>query len=224
MSSVRSLDCWQKGWDAVTEEQSAISNSDQERWDARWSAEAVTHVREPHPLLVRFISRQAMSGGCALDVACGVGQNAIWLAQRGFTVDAVDISAVALEYGRQAATRACATVNFVQADLDAWAPQRGAYDLVCGFRFLNRRLWPRLQEALRPRGLLLYQTFNLRKLTPGSDFPAKYLLSIGELPSTFPGWEILEAGDDGGSSHDQSWIVCRKPDLPEATEWMMKDE
>jgi len=72
-------------------------------------------VREPHPLLVRFISHQSMSGGRALDVACGVGQNAIWLAQRAFTVDAVDISLVALEYGWQAAARACVTVNFVQA-------------------------------------------------------------------------------------------------------------
>lgn len=157
-----------------------------------------------------------MSGGRALDVACGVGQNAIWLAQHGFSVDAVDISAVALEYGRQAAARAYVTVNFVRADLDAWAPQMEAYDLVCGFRFLNRRLWPRLQAALRPGGWLLYQTFNVRKLTPGSDFPAAYLLAIGELPRTFPGWKILEAGDDGGSSRDQSWIVCRKPDLFEA--------
>ena len=199
----------------MTEEWSAISSPDQERWDARWSTEAVAHVREPHPLLVRFISRQAMSGGRVLDVACGVGQNAIWLAQRGFTVDAVDISAVALEYGRQVAARACVTVNFAQADLDVWAPPTGAYDLVCGFRFLNRRLWPFLQAALRPGGWLLYQTFNLRKLTPGSDFPAEYLLAIGELPRTFPGWEILEASDDGGPSRDQSWVVCRKPDLSE---------
>ena len=165
-----------------------------------------------------------MSGGRALDVACGVGQNAIWLAQRGFTVDAVDISPVALEYGWQAAARACVAVNFVQADLDAWAPQTGAYDLVCGFRFLNRRLWPLLQAALRPGGWFLYQTFNLRKLTPGSDFPAEYLLAIGELPRTFPGWEILEASDDGGTSRDQSWIVCRKPDSSEATERMIKDQ
>jgi tellurite methyltransferase len=199
----------------VKEEWPAISSSDQERWDARWSAEAVAHVREPHPLLVRFISRQAMPGGRALDVACGVGQNAIWLAQRGFTVDAVDISPVALAYGRQAAARAGVTVNFCQADLDAWAPQTRVYDLVCGFRFLNRRLWPLLQAALRPGGWLLYQTYNLRKLTPGADFSAEYLLAVGELPRTFPGWETLEAGDDGGPSHDQSWIVCRKPDPPE---------
>ena len=165
-----------------------------------------------------------MPGGRALDVACGVGQNAVWLAQRGFIVDAVDISPVALAYGRQAAAQARVTVNFVQADLDAWAPQTGVYHLVCGFRFLNRRLWPLLQAALQPGGWLLYQTFNLRKLTPGFDLPAEYLLSIGELPRTFSEWEILEASDEGGSSRDQSWIVCRKPDPSEATKRMMKDQ
>lgn len=152
-----------------------------------------------------------MAGGYALDVACGVGQNAIWLAQRGFTVDAVDISRVALEHARQMAAQADVAVNFIQADLDEWSPSTDTYDLVIGFRFLNRRSWPRLQAALRPGGWLIYQTFNLRKLTPDSDFPPEYLLDIGELARTFAGWDILETGDDGGPSHDQSWILCRKP-------------
>jgi tellurite methyltransferase len=176
----------------------------------RWSVEADTHVREPHPLLVHFVSQKALAGGRALDVACGVGQNAIWLAQHGFTVDAVDISPVALEHARQAAIHTGVSVNFIQADLDLWSPPAETYDLIIGFRFLNRRLWPRLQTALRPGGWLVYQTFNLRKLTPDSDFPLEYLLDIGELPRTFAGWDTLESGDDGGPSHDQSWIVCRK--------------
>ena len=188
-----------------------MTNTDQQRWDARWATEANEHVREPHPLLVGFISQQRLTGGRALDVACGVGQNAIWLAQRGFAVDAVDVSPVALAHARHAAARASVTVNFAQADLDEWTPPVLAYDLIMGFRYLNRKLWPRLQAALRPGGWLLYQTFNLRKLTPDADCPPEYLLDIGELPRTFTGWVILESGDDGGSSHDQSWIVCRKP-------------
>ena len=191
----------------------AISEPDRERWDARWSARLAENLgsREPHSLLVRFVLQKALTGGRALDVACGLGQNAIWLAQRGFTVDAVDISPVALEYGRRAAARAGVTVNFIQDDLDVWTPQVEVYELVFGFRFLNRQLWPCLRAALRPGGWLLYQTFNLRKLSPDSDFPAEYLLDIGELPSTFAGWKIVETGDDGGPSRDQSWIVCRKP-------------
>jgi len=188
-----------------------ILNSDQERWDARWSDPKTAHVREPHPLLGRFVSQQGLKGGRALDVACGVGQNAIWLAQCGFTVDAVDISRVALDHGRQAAALAGVVVNFVQADLDEWTPPSEAYDLIIGFRYLNRRLWPRLQAALHRGGWLLYQTLNLRKLTPDADFPPEYLLEIGELARVFAGWDILESGDDGGPSHDQSWIVCRKP-------------
>jgi len=158
-----------------------------------------------------LILQQRLTGGRALDVACGVGQNAIWLAQHGFIVDAVDISSVALAHARLAATQAGVTVNLIQADLDEWKPPAEAYDLVIGFRFLNRRLWPRLQTAVRPGGWLLYQTFNLRKLTPDAGCPPEYLLDIGELSHAFGGWDILESGDDGGPSHNQSWIVCRKP-------------
>jgi 2-polyprenyl-3-methyl-5-hydroxy-6-metoxy-1,4-benzoquinol methylase len=174
-------------------------------------------------LLVRFISQQGWTGERVLDVACGVGQNAIWLTQRGFSVDAVDISPVALAHARQAAAQAGVTVNFIQADLEAWIPPAEAYDLVIGFRFLNRRLWPHLQAALRPGGWLLYQTFNLRKLTPDSDFPREYLLDIGELSRTFAGWDIIESGDDGGPSHDQSWIICRRPDRSRPVKSTLED-
>ena len=169
------------------------------------------HVREAHPLLVRFVSQDLLAGGHALDVACGVGQNAVWLAQRGFRVDAVDISPVAIEQARRAAAQAGVAVNFIHADLDTWSPPAGTYDLALGFRFLNRKLLPRLKAALRPGGWLVYQTFNLCRLTPDSDFPPEHLLDIGELARTFAGWDIIESGDDGGPSRDQSWIICRKP-------------
>ena len=191
-----------------------MSISDQERWDARWAEPKSTHVREPHPLLVSFVLHNPQVRGRALDVACGMGQNAIWLAQRGLAVDAVDISPVALEQAQRSAVDAGlvpGAVNFIQADLEVWLPPAEAYDLVIGFRFLNRRLWPRLQAALRPGGWLVYQTFNLLKPSPDSDCPSEYLLEIGELPRTFAGWSIVESGERGGSSRDQSWIVCRKP-------------
>jgi len=191
-----------------------MSISDQERWDARWAEPKSAHVREPHPLLVSFVLRNPQVCGRALDVACGVGQNTVWLAQHGFLVDAVDISLVALEHARRSAAEAGLApraVNFIQADLESWSPAVEAYDLVVGFRFLNRRLWPRLQAALRPGGWLVYQTFNLHKLNPDSDCPFEYLLEIGELRRTFSGWHIIESGDDGGSGRDQSWLVCRKP-------------
>jgi len=126
-------------------------------------------------------------------------------------VDAVDISPVAIERGRADAARAGVAVDFIQADLDDWRPSLEAYDLVIGFRYLNRQVWPCLQAALRPGGWILYQTFNLRKLRPDADFPREYLLKVGELPCVFADWEILESGDEGGPSRDQSWIICRKP-------------
>ena len=162
--------------------------------------------------MARVVSLHNLRGH-ALDLACGVGQNAIWLARQGLTVDAVDISPVGIERGRASAAQAGVSVNFILADLDVWSPQPDCYDLVIGFRFLNRALWPRLRIALRPGGWLIYQTYNVRKLlhagNSAAEFPAEYLLALGELQDTFADWRILEAGDDGGQSGDQSWIVCR---------------
>jgi len=85
----------------------------------------------------------------------------------------LNMARIALETG--------VAVNFLRADLDTWQPQAKAYDLIIGFRFLNRKLWPRVWTALRPGGWLVYQTFNARKLTPDADFTADYLLDLGEM-------------------------------------------
>lgn len=180
--------------------------SDQERWDQRWQEKKDKEQRPPHPLLIQFLDRRLVAGGRALDLACGIGQEAIWLARQGFRVDGVDISRVAIERGQEAAAAAGVQVNFAQADLDEWSPEDQAYDLITCFRFLDRRLWSRLRGALKPRGWLVYLTFNIRRLGPQSMSPV-YLLEIGELERTFADWRILEAGD----AQDQSWIICQKP-------------
>jgi len=148
-----------------------------------------------------------------------VGQNAVWLAQHGFSVDAVDISPVALEHGRQAAARAGVDVNFIQADLDGWTPRADAYDLVIGFRFLYRPLWPHLQAALRLGGWLVYSTFNIRKRVSAAGLPLGYLLHPGELAHTFSAWDILQAGDGESGARDQSWIICRKTNCNPLGNW-----
>jgi SAM-dependent methyltransferase len=101
---------------------------------------------------------EGLTPGAALDLGCGEGSDAVWLANRGWRVTAVDISQVALDRGRAADTTG--TVTWLQADLLAWRPPADAFDLVSAHfvHFLpaeRKRLWLDLAQAVRPNGTLL---------------------------------------------------------------------
>ncbi len=167
-----------------------MSKGDKQRWDGKWSSMDGGNY-DPHPLLTQ--NHLLLTGSNALDLACGRGQNAIWLAQRGYSVQGVDISSVALTAARaQAKTRGVSRrIRFIQADLDAWGIPPNAFDLICVFRYLERSLFPSIRQALRLGGLLFYSTRHVGALRkhPGAN-PA-YLLQPGELKETFAGWRIL---------------------------------
>lgn len=167
-----------------------MSEEDQDRWDKKWSALAAKTFR-PHRLLGEHA--QLLSGGTALDLACGPGQNAVWLAGYGYRVIGVDISRVALRKARDSAIDQGVADNilFVNADLDHWPLPVDALNLICVFRFLDRSLYPAIRAALRPDGLLFYSTrhFGIRHRDP--DANPDYLLAPGELEDVFGDWSIL---------------------------------
>jgi tellurite methyltransferase len=181
----------------------------QQHWDEKWSLKRET-TSSVCDLLIKYQAQ--LSPGRALDVACGLGSNAIWLAQYGFEVDAVDISPVAIERAQAEARQAGMRVNFIQADLESGGlpPTRfPQYDLIVVRRFLERSLLPALRQALAPNGWLFYQTFNQRKRITDREFPQAYLLEDGELLRAFGDLHVIEAGDNGGEGGDVSWIVAQ---------------
>ncbi len=183
-----------------------MAPSDRERWDRRYASPNHRLNEGPHPLLVRHV--EPGSAGRVLELACGLGHNALWLAEQGYTVDALDISLAALRRGRaNMVRRGLRGVNFIIADLDHFPLPRYAYDLVVVFRFLDRALFPAIRERVRPGGLVIYETFNVRQLERRPTFCPDHLLVPGELPSLFPGWDVLEAHDNGYTSA----FVGRKP-------------
>lgn len=184
-----------------------MTNERQQHWDEKWSQE---RDKPPSVCSLLFKYQSQLSGGRALDVACGLGQNAIWLAQRGYEVDAVDISPVALARARTEAQRAGVQINFVQADLTTGALPADKYDVIVVRRFLERSLLPALPRALAPGGWLFYETFNQRKHITDRDFPDAYLVQDGELLRAFGDLNVLESGDHGGERGEISWIVARK--------------
>ena len=148
-----------------------MSQADQEKWDARYAGQDAAEAFQPSELLVLAVERVAGPGGevqglAALDLACGGGRNSIYLAERGFQVDAVDVSAQGLALGRQrewlrsnlgegsGAPRPGA-IRWIQADLDAGSPVSGPYDLVVMIRYLDLALLADAARMLRPGGLLV---------------------------------------------------------------------
>lgn len=182
-----------------------MSRDDRSKWDARWR-----EMEEPAPpdaLLQKHVD--LLAGGLALDLACGRGQNALWLAAQGYTVLGVDGSRVALTSAREEAVRRDLqrSILFVQADLDVWRPPPAAFDVVAVFRYLDRDLFPHLRRALRAGGLLFYATRHRGVLRWRPDATQKFLLERGELPAYFAGWEIVHEAEGAKNA----FLVTRKP-------------
>lgn len=173
-----------------------MSQSDRQRWDDKYAARSLTGEWVPDEWLISTVS--SLPPGRALELACGLGHNAIWLARNGWQVDAVDVSPVGLRLAAELAGTHRADVNWIAADLDDFVPQPDAYDLVCVFRFLERSRLPALvEQALRPGGRLLYETFTIAHLArPDSHMKnPDFALAPGEMPRLFPQLRTIEAGE-----------------------------
>jgi len=88
-------------------------------------------------------------------------------------------------------------VNFILADLDHFPLPDRPYDLVYVFRFLDRSLFPAIRERVRPGGMVIYETLNLRRLEVSPDTNPEHMLQPGELLRHFPGWRVFAASDEG---------------------------
>jgi SAM-dependent methyltransferase len=133
-----------------------VSAAERDKWDARYRDGAYEGRTHPTALLAEWLPRLAR--GRALDVACGAGRNALYLAASGFSVTALDISRVGLERGRSAAVERGLSVEWLCADLDGdleSALPAGPFDLIVWIRYVHRTLMPHLISRLAVGGALL---------------------------------------------------------------------
>jgi 2-polyprenyl-3-methyl-5-hydroxy-6-metoxy-1,4-benzoquinol methylase len=102
--------------------------TEQDAWDQRYSGRELVWGAGPN----RFVVQEAaeLPRGRAIDLGAGEGRNAIWLAERGWRVTAVDFSAAGLARAERLAAERGVTVDWLQADLATWRPEPGGYDLV----------------------------------------------------------------------------------------------
>jgi 2-polyprenyl-3-methyl-5-hydroxy-6-metoxy-1,4-benzoquinol methylase len=165
--------------------------TDQKRWDKRFGQRGFALGREPNPFLRKHI--RLLTKGKALDIAAGEGRNAVFLAQQGFEVDAVDISEKGLKKAQELAREKGVKINTSLIDLDQYPVGREHYDLIADFYFLKRRLIPRIKKGLKKGGRVIFETYLLehRALGTGGPKQAKYFLKPNELIKLFRDFRIL---------------------------------
>jgi SAM-dependent methyltransferase len=169
-----------------------------ERWNERYADEELLWSAGPNRVLAAETAD--LDPGRALDLACGEGRNAIWLAQRGWRVTGVDFAEVALAKAARIAADREVEVDFVHADLLAWTPPEESFELVFVLYLQlpadeRRLVLGRAAAAVASGGTFLLVAHDLTNLTEGYGGPDNpdVLLTPADVADELPGLEIERA-------------------------------
>ena len=184
-----------------------------EKWDQRYSKRD-----KPGPAcrVLRENAHLLPAQGKSLDLACGLGGNALLLAKQGLDSHAWDYSAVALKTLNTFAAASKLTIHTEQRDVEQCPPEQHSFDVIVVSQFLYRPMLPALAMALRPGGLLFYQTFNRSKASTQGPSNPDYLLAPNELLKAFSSLELIyyreegKAGDISRGLRDCSCYIGKK--------------
>lgn len=154
---------------------------DKIKWDQKYkNTPYLLKKREASKKLVEAL--QYVEGKDVLEVACGTGRNSIYLAHLGYSIDAVDISSVALENLNK---HALSNISTLEVDLEFFTPSENSYDLIVQTNFLDRDLIPKLLESLRVNGVIFIETYMEDEINEKSASNPNFLLKKDELKSFF---------------------------------------
>jgi SAM-dependent methyltransferase len=163
---------------------------------------------EPGRLLVRAVEN--LPPGSALDIACGAGRHALYLAARGWRVVAVDASRVGIELTRERARRRGVEVETHVADLERgeFPVEREAYDLICVFYYLQRDLFAQIRAGVRAGGAVVAAIHLMDVDAEVQTMNPAFLLQPSELRAEFSGWQIehyheTQLTDDDAGEHQR---------------------
>ena len=173
-------------------------------WDDHYANAANLNL-DPAPLLVEVADM--LPPGHALDLACGPGRNALYLARLGWQVTAVDSSQSAIRLLTERAGGLAIHTHVADLEQHHFAVAPGAYDLICDFFYLQRDLFPSIRDGVRPGGMFAgaIHLFDENR-------PSAFAMRPGELRSEFHGWKILFYSESAEPNHQRhaARIIARR--------------
>ena len=153
-----------------------MAQEDKERWNKKYQDNKIPD--KPIKLITDYAKLSI--GKQALDIACGMGRHSKYLASLGFEVDALDISNVALDQLKE-----IPRIHAKEVDFDTYRLPKEKYDLIVCTYYLERKLFPQMIEALRPNGIILFETFLHHPQNERAPSNPAFMLKAGELEATF---------------------------------------
>jgi SAM-dependent methyltransferase len=183
-------------------------------WDRKYK-EGLPSLTKPDPFFLstyeRHVAPSFPNAGMALDLAAGLGRHALWLADRGWQVSAVDISGVAIERLSQAAGRLNVKMNFFTGDAAEYKFEPELFDLIVLYYHFDRSLFPKIVSALNPGGLFLCKmpVHWCSELAPAR--ANLKLLYQDEIMSLVPGLQVIDHHERPVRDRGVVEIAARKP-------------
>lgn len=189
-----------------------MSQLDRNKWNQRYAEDSYRKTN-PVTLLEEWLPKLPV--GRALDVACGAGRNALYLARSGFTVDAIDISREGLKLAQQQAESQGLSINWIEHDLDETYAFERDHDLIVVMWYVDLPLITRLCDCLAPGGYLLCEEHlvsDQETVGPKND---NFRVKSGSLRSAVSGLEILSYEESvetvaSGDSVASARVVAKK--------------
>ena len=182
-----------------------MSDEDRVHWDRLYADRNVGSTDDVAlPKAFQPYTEKFPDAGRALDLACGSGGAAVWLAQRGLEVRGYDVSAVAITQARELAER-CGVAShcrFEQVDLDDGLPAGHRVNVVICNRFRDRRLDRPIVARLIDGGLLAISALSEVGAAPG-----RFRAKAGELRLAFDGLHVIAEREADG----EAWLLARRP-------------
>jgi len=175
------------------------TDKDSDKWDAIYQSKqqnGETKELTPAYILQEF-HHLLPAQGKALDLASGLGANALFLAQHNMESHAWDISSIAIEKLNEISNSLNLNINTEVRDVVTSPPEENTFDVIVVCHFLDRQIMPEIIAALRNNGLLFYQTFTKTRVQESGPSTEQYRLGKNELLDLCKGLDTIVYRDEG---------------------------
>lgn len=185
------------------------TDDDRKRWDRLFSTRTYVFGKEPATFLRDHVS--LLPTGKVLDIAMAEGRNAVFLAKKGYQVEGVDYSEVALRKAKLLARENRVEVGTINADLTTYQIKPDTYDVILNIDYLQRSLIDGIKKGLHKGGVVVFENETVDQLKNTQEqISREELLNRGELKELFKEFQVLEYRETNDGKEAKAFLIARK--------------